>query len=286
MKVIDIINLLKIKYYIKNLVVFIPLLCSLNLINTQKLINSFSIFTAFCLISSTVYILNDLIDIEEDKKHPIKKNRLIASEKITKKSALLVLIILLLLSLIISYKINIYCLLSVLSYFILNIFYSIYLKHVTFIDIACISIGFIIRIFSGGFAISMAPSVLIILMTFFISNFFTLAKRKLEMNLLDSVSAKLSIRSSLKSLKMETINQFILINSVLSISLYITYVFINSNLQYLYLTIIPFTLVIYRLFTLVNSNFLDDNPIIFLKDKTLKYLFFFYIIIYIIICKL
>ncbi|MGN0004891.1 MAG: UbiA prenyltransferase family protein [Candidatus Gastranaerophilaceae bacterium] len=280
----DILKTLKVNHYIKNLTVIIPLLFSMNILHIDLWIKCLIIFIGFCLISSAVYVLNDLIDIENDKKHPIKCNRPIASGRISKPFAIAMLLLLLIASLAITSKLNNLCILMIVSYFVLNIFYSIWLKKIALIDVTCIAVGFILRIVGGCFAIGVLPSPLVILMTFFVSNFFTCTKRRLELQFSETET-----RKSLKEFNIATANQFILINAVLSISFYITYVLDASTIQkagseYLYLTVIPFTLIIYRLFLLINSAQIADDPIIYLeKDKTVKWLAAIYLFILLIV---
>ena len=280
----DILKTLKVNHYIKNLTVIIPLLFSMNILHIDLWIKCLIIFIGFCLISSAVYVLNDLIDIENDKKHPIKCNRPIASGRISKPFAIAMLLLLLTASLAITSKLNNLCILMIVSYFVLNIFYSIWLKKIALIDATCIAVGFILRIAGGCFAIGVLPSPLVILMTFFVSNFFTCTKRRLELQFSETEA-----RKALKEFNISTANQFILINAVLSISFYITYVLDASTIQkagseYLYLTVIPFTLIIYRLFLLINSTQIADDPIIYLeKDKTIKWLAAIYLFILLIV---
>lgn len=281
----DIIKTLKVNHYIKNLIVFVPLIFSLNFLDINLCIKSAIMMFAFCLISSGVYILNDLIDIEKDKKHPIKRNRAIASGRISKRFAITMLIILLTLAFLISFLLSYLCLLMVVIYFILNVFYSLYLKYIALIDVACIAIGFIIRILAGCYSISVLPSALVILLTYFLSNFFTWAKRSLELRLLDE---KADTRESLKELDIDIANKFVLINATLSIAFYVTYMLdmanIQNNLKYMFITVIPFSLIIFRLFLLINSKNTSDDPIIYIeKDKTIKMLFVFYIIVLLLI---
>lgn len=280
----SILKTFKVNHYIKNIVVFVPLIFSMKFINLTSIMSASLMFIAFCFISSAVYVLNDLIDIEQDKKHPIKKNRPIASGKISVKIAILLLVALFVLSSFISFFINSNCFLMVLIYFVLNIFYSLYLKHIALIDASCIAIGFILRILGGCFAIQVLPSPLVILMTFFISNFFTCSKRCLELQ----VSA-VNCRQSLEGFSVELMSYFILINAVLSISFYITYMLSDLTIQragsqYLYLTAIPFTLIVYRLLLLMSSKKIEDDPIIYLEqDTTIKWLTFSYIIVLLIV---
>lgn len=139
----NLIKTLKINHWVKNLIVVFPIFFSMNFLKADLWLNCLIIFFAFCFISSCVYILNDLIDIKKDKLHPIKKNRPIASGKIPLWVAILVLLLLLISSIICSSFLNKFCLLMILSYFILNVFYSLILKNIALIDVFCIAIGFI-----------------------------------------------------------------------------------------------------------------------------------------------
>ncbi len=90
----DILKTLKINHYVKNLIVFIPLIFSLNFLKIDLITKSCVVFVAFCLISSCVYVMNDLVDIEKDKLHFEKCKRPIASGRISKKLAIFILILL------------------------------------------------------------------------------------------------------------------------------------------------------------------------------------------------
>lgn len=273
--IIKFIKILKPNHYIKNVVVFLPILFSMNVTNFQLLAKEFVIFFAFCLISSVVYIFNDLVDLEQDKLHPVKSQRPLASGEISKPIAVCTLFLLLITASFLSYKLNIYCLLSVWLYFLLNIYYSLKLKNIVIIDVVCIAIGFVLRVLAGCSAIWVVPSALIILLTFFMSMFFTFSKRKLELKVLKDESM---IRSSLKNCSESLISQFILINTILSIAFYFTYVLdektiMRAGTEFLYLTVIPFTLIFFRMLYLINIENKNDDPMNFIeKDLQIKIL--------------
>ena len=277
----DIIKTLKVNHYVKNLIVVIPLLFSNNITNLPKIINCVWIFIAFCFISSAVYVLNDLIDIEQDRKHPIKCNRPIASGRLSKTFAIILCIFLVVLSSIIALCLAPLCFVVVVLYFILNIFYSLYLKKLALIDTACIALGFVLRILSGCFAISVIPSALVILMTFFASMFFTFSKRKLELQITNSDNR----RESLQAFDTSVVNQFVVINAILAISFYMTYTLDNETMlragtNFLYLTSIPFTLIVFRLLLLVNTANAGDDPIVFIEnDVQIKFLILLYFVV-------
>lgn len=281
----DIIKTLKINHYIKNIVVFIPLVFSMNVGNISLCAKEIVTFLAFCLISSVVYIMNDLIDIEKDSLHPIKKLRPIASGKISKQVAIILLVFLLFVSFFLAISINKLTVLVILSYLVLNFFYSLVLKNIPIVDAFCIAMGFILRVVAGCFAICVTPSPLVILLTFFSSLFFTFAKRKLELQVAIDTP-----RKSIKDFNIDLTNQFILANAILSIAFYFTYVLDKTTIakagsEHLYLTVIPFSLIVFRLLFLVQKEVQVDDPMHFIeKDKTIKcmavlYLFVLYLVL-------
>jgi len=276
----DILKLLKIKHYIKNLIVFVPLLFSRNFANIHLGLRAVVCFMVFCLISSAVYIYNDIIDKDTDSKHPIKKFRPIASSKVSLKTAWILFTLILLMSIYLSLKLNLQVFFIIISYLILNIFYSIYFKKMAIIDVVCITSGFILRILAGCSVITVQPSPLVILLTFFTGMFFTFAKRKLEYQL---ITDKTLCRTSIKNYNISLLNQYVGINAILSIAFYFTYMLDGNTIKlcktkYLYITAIPFTIIIYRLLYLIYTNNRNDDIAVFIyKDKPLHYLFIFYI---------
>ena len=141
-----------------------------------------SAFALFCFISSTVYIINDLIDIEQDKIHPIKRLRPLPSGRIGVKPVILFLFILLISTLFMSFMLdrNFGCIISV--YFVMNLLYSLKLKDFMFIDLMIISAGFILRTVSGSILLGSDISYWLVLTIGFLTLFVGLSKRKRNIN--------------------------------------------------------------------------------------------------------
>ncbi len=271
----NILETIKINHYLKNIIIFIPLLLSSDYNKPSIIFISFITFIAFCFISSSVYIFNDLIDINSDIKHPIKRNRPIAGKKITEKSAVFLFLIFLIFSITISYFINIRCLILICSYFILNIFYSLFLKKIAFVDIICIAIGFILRIEAGYISINQAKSITLILLIFFTSLFVTSIKRKLEFMLSKQTGF---YRESIQKLAYDRIEKLIDINLYLVLIFYFLLMFQLKNI-YAYITLFPFLLIMLRLKNITNNVTNNDDPMFFIiNDNIIKYLFVFYVI--------
>ncbi len=184
-------KLLRVNHYIKNLLIFLPLIFNGSLFNVKLLMITFISFLSFCFMASAIYIFNDLLDYEKDRVHPKKKLRPIASNKISKKRAIIILTILFVLAISLQYSLYLFnkitietCLLSIsiLSiYLIINIFYSLLGKHIPIIDVILLSIGFILRILFGGIVTSIEISNWLYLTIISFSLYLVLGKRKGEL---------------------------------------------------------------------------------------------------------
>lgn len=140
----------------------------------------------FCLITSAVYIFNDIIDAPEDKLHPLKKNRPIAAEKLPLPIALFAAIFLITVGLFLSTKISFFFFFLSLLYTGLHFAYSIWIKHINILDVMAIASGFIIRVYAGAVAIDAHINVWLLLCIVSFSLFLAVGKRRSESTLLQS----------------------------------------------------------------------------------------------------
>ncbi len=182
----NILRLIRINQWVKNLFVLVPVVFSKHLFQTEYLVEVILAFFAFCFASSIIYILNDLFDIEADKLHPKKKLRPLASGSITITAAVITAIIFSAITILITFNLNFHFQLALLLYIILNIAYTIVLKHIVIVDIISIAAGFMIRVISGALVISVYISSWLILTTLFISLFLAIMKRRSELTLITS----------------------------------------------------------------------------------------------------
>ena len=220
-----IIRLIRIKHWIKNLFVFIPLLVSGNTFDQVLLYKSIIIFFVFCFTSSAVYIFNDLMDIEFDKLHPKKKNRPLANGTITISLANFVAAFLLTSSLLLLYLINFDGLFPILLYLIMNILYSLYLKNLPLFDIFSISLGFVLRVLAGLAVTSLSSSFWLISLTFTLSLLLATGKRRHELAFNEAILSRPSLSNY--SLKFLESAQTMFANLV--ITFYVMYTFFNEN---------------------------------------------------------
>ena len=177
--------LLRVNHYFKNLLIFLPLFFSLNLFNYNLWITNILGFVAFSLMASSIYIINDLKDVEKDRLHPTKKYRPIASGIVSVTAARAICASLFLLSLVLSMgKIESYQgSFLLLLYFGLNLAYSFGLKNKPIIDIVILAAGFVIRVLFGAAITSVAVSSWLYLTVMAAALFMGLGKRRNELNL-------------------------------------------------------------------------------------------------------
>ena len=172
------IELMRPSQYFKNLFIFAPLFFGLKITDIKLLSIAFLAFLSFSVVASAVYVFNDYHDVEEDKLHPTKKYRPLACGSISKKSALFLMFTLLLAGVGSASLLGRQMLYIVLAYLVINIAYTLKLKHVAIIDVFIIAIGFVLRLFVGSAVTNIQLSMWIILMTFLLALFLALAKRR------------------------------------------------------------------------------------------------------------
>lgn len=174
-------------HWVKNLLIFIPVITS-HEINELSIKYSFLAFIAFSLIASSGYVINDIIDLRSDRKHPYKKKRPIASGLIKKSESFIMIFILILTSIIISSQININFIYLILFYLIATVAYSLFLKKIIIIDIIALSIFYTIRIYAGSEATNILISIW--LFTFSVFFFLSLASVKRQIELVNFTKIK------------------------------------------------------------------------------------------------
>lgn len=220
-KLIDFAKLSRPEQYTKNLFIFLPLVFAYKLTDRAALINALLAFINFSLVASAVYVFNDLNDIESDSKHPVKRHRPLASGKITRKQALGFIAFLLFMS---SFEglllgSTTYWLI-ILTYVCVNIAYSLKLKHVAIVDIVSVAIGFVLRVFAGSVVTASAASHWVVLMTFLLALFLSLAKRRDDLVLAQSGE---KTRKCLDGYSFESVSASMVVMAAVTIVSYVMY---------------------------------------------------------------
>jgi len=178
------IALLRIKQWVKNVFVLAPLLFAGEFLNTQSVANSFLTMLFFSLASSATYIINDIHDIEHDRKHPKKsKTRPLASGVVSVRSALMLLIIVLLIILVCAGLMMPNVLQIIIFYLLLNLSYTFFLKHQPVLDIFSIAISFVLRVYAGAVALAVPVSDWMFITTLCLALYLASLKRRQELSL-------------------------------------------------------------------------------------------------------
>lgn len=229
-------KLFKPEQYLKNLLIFAPLFFSGGafLFSVEYLI----LFLSFSALTSSVYIFNDLFDINEDQLHPLKKQRPLPSKKIKTDKAYYIAIFLFFFSISIIYFFSKNLVGLYIFYFFQNILYSRYLKKILFLDIFIISLGFLIRLFIGSTYFNLQLSLWLILLTQSIVFFIILVKRKVDYKNEKIASSKYNIQR--KFYKSNLSLYCIRLSQILILLLYLIYLFFLYFEEYTnYFIIIP-----------------------------------------------
>ncbi len=143
-------------------------------------------FAAFCFAAAAIYVVNDIRDVEEDRRHPVKRLRPLASGRVNTREALCFFVVLILSAGALSLLLPGTAFLRIIGgYIALNLAYSFYLKRIAVVDVLCIALGFVLRIFAGGVGADVAISPWIIIMTFLLALFLVLAKRRDDLLLME-----------------------------------------------------------------------------------------------------
>jgi len=207
--------------WIKNGFVLAPLVFSHQFTNWVKCVNTGIAFISFCAISSAIYLFNDICDYREDIQHPVKKHRAVASGAITRQQALWLAVMLTALSLGLGWFAGGRLIGVVAIYALVNVIYSLGIKHVPIVDVMTIAAGFVLRILGGSVAISVAPSHWLVLCTIMISLFLGFTKRRAE--LISAGQTNSSARIVLKDYSVAFLDQVIAVVTGATIICYALY---------------------------------------------------------------
>ena len=284
----DILKLIRVKHWLKNGLVFLPLFFSINFLNKEMLLSSILAFVIFSITSSIVYVTNDMEDAENDKKHPIKKERPLASGRISMKEAQIIRAILIILLggflWIMSNRIeSIWILIIPLIYLGMNIAYSKKLKKIPIIDVVIIVLGFILRVIYGGLSINVEVSKYLYLMIIFGSFYLAFGKRRNEFLKNGDKS-----RESLSMYNKEFLDKNMYVAFALAIVSYTLWCVDSTTIShigndYVFWTI-PLLMIILQLYSLnIEGNSFGDPIDVILSDKKLLGFIILYILVMVLI---
>ena len=224
------IKLIRPKQWLKNLFVLAPLVFAKELFEVNSLLTAVHAFVAFCLTASSVYILNDIADVEADRAHPEKKFRPLAAKEISTGQAYVLLFILLAGLAVLVNGMDSRFTITLAAYFLLNLAYSFKLKQVVLLDVFIIAAGFMMRVLGGAYAIDVEVSKWIVLCTLFVSLFLGFAKRRGELQLTQDSGAT-SKRKVLLHYRVNFIDQMLTIAAAGAVISYALYTVAPRTLQ-------------------------------------------------------
>ena len=177
---------LRVYQWSKNLLVFAALLFAQQVQVPGQVLRSMLAFFAFCAASSAMYLYNDMVDVENDRMHPEKRMRPLASGAMAMTTARILLAIALVLSLALGWFLGVRFFLILLFYLILTTLYSVELKKVVIVDVLVVAIGFVVRAMAGAIALDVAFSNWLVVCTLFLALFLSISKRRHEMRFLSA----------------------------------------------------------------------------------------------------
>lgn len=272
------------KQWTKNLLVFAALIFSFPAVTTEMLVRSVVAFFLFSFVSGCVYILNDFVDREADRLHPKKRYRPMASGALNPYLALVFGALLLVGSLTLAAYLEPFFGLVLFVYFVMNVGYSLHLKHVVIVDVMIIALGFVFRALGGGLVIEVPVTPWFFICTLLLALFLAISKRRHELILLENNTG--SHRKVLDKYSKDLLNQMNSIVTTATIMSYALFTFTSGRTQYLMATV---PLVIYGIFRYLYLIHMEDKggspEEVLLKDKHILVTVIVYALSVIIILK-
>ncbi len=221
----SVVKLCRPKQWVKNLFVMLPLFFSGNVLDLRLLAFSFIAVASFCLVSSAIYCLNDCIDADSDRLHPVKRRRPVASGEVGKTTCVFMVIVLFAASvglLGILPRVQFWISAIIIAvYFMLNIAYCLKLKRIALVDVIVVSVGFVLRVALGGTSTGIAISHWIILMTFLLALFLAFSKRRDDIVIFNHTGKKM--RHNIDRYNLDFINQATTMVATVTLVCYIMY---------------------------------------------------------------
>ncbi|HLG33350.1 MAG TPA: decaprenyl-phosphate phosphoribosyltransferase [Bacteroidia bacterium] len=255
----DYISLARLPQWVKNVFIFLPVFFAGKVFDFALLSELATGFITFSLASGSIYTINDLADKSADAKHPSKKNRPLASGRISPSQAIIFAAALGITALMLSLWLDRIFFRVIGIYIAINIFYSFLLKHIPVLDIIVVSSGFLLRIFAGGILADVPISHWIVIMTFLLSLFLALAKRRDDVLIFNESGEKM--RKSVDGYNLEFINAAMMVMAAVIVVSYIMYTLSEVVMQRIGSREIYFTtiFVIAGLLRYLQISFVENN---------------------------
>jgi 4-hydroxybenzoate polyprenyltransferase len=220
------------RQWVKNLFVLAPLVFAKDLFKPEVFLRAVAAFAIFSLLVGSVYILNDLVDADADRKHPTKRHRPIASGVVSPGVARVAALLLVIVSLSGATALSLGVAACSIAYLLNNLAYSLRIKHVSYLDVGSIALGFVLRVVAGSFAVStpshpVRPSFYLILCTTLMALFLGFGKRRHELK----VNAA-KARASLEGYDPRTLSFLLYALGAINVGVYVTYTFDPTTIAF------------------------------------------------------
>lgn len=285
--------LLRPHQWLKNIFIFLPLFFGKKVGSVENLLATIVAFFIYSIVASGIYCLNDIIDVESDKLHPKKCKRPIASGAVSISSASFLMVLCWIAALVLTFyyskEVRCYITIIITIYILMNIAYCLKLKQKAIVDVFVIALGFVLRIFMGGYAAQVELSHWIVLMTFLLALFLAFAKRRDDVVLYEETGAL--PRKNVNRYNLSFMNQVMGIVASITMVCYILYTVSTDVMErmgsnHLYVTSIFVLAGIIRYLQLAIVDVKSGSPTtVLMKDRFIQFciggwIFAFLVIIY------
>lgn len=270
-------RLLRVKHYVKNLLIFFPLVFSCAFFNTKLVIANITGFGVFCALSSFIYIINDMRDIDNDRKHPTKRKRPLASGAVSLKQARILTFILLFTAVYLSYLTDFSGLFLLIAYILINLLYSFGGKNVPLLDVILLTAGYMLRLYYGGALTNVPVSDWMFLTVMCAAAFLGFGKRRNELIYCGNKGRKI-----LQSYNIEFLDHCFILFEILTITFYsLTCADKNTTVSQaglnLMWTVPLVVIIVLRYNLLLETKNSDGDPVnVVLKDSPILLLIILY----------
>ncbi|AHY47028.1 UbiA prenyltransferase family [Rubrobacter radiotolerans] len=256
------------RQWTKNGFVLAGLIFSGEALVASSVLAAFATFVAFCALSSSVYAFNDALDAEEDRKHPEKRNRPVASGLVSPPAALVFALGLAAAGIAVCFVVNVLVGLTAVTYLLLQVVYTLYLKHMVILDVMSISGGFVLRATAGVAAVGSPVSPWLIICTGLLTLFLGFSKRRHELAALGD--GAVTHRKNLQEYTVPLLDEMMNIMLAATIIAYSIYTLFGEHSEYMMATI-PFVVYgVFRYMLLVHRDTGGNPDTLLLQDRPLQ----------------
>jgi decaprenyl-phosphate phosphoribosyltransferase len=248
--------------WVKNVFVLAPVVFAKEVFAPSLLLRAGSAFLVFCLLAGAVYTLNDILDRDADRAHPLKRSRPIASGRVPLGWAKLMAAVLIVVALGGAFAVGLGFALVAAAYFAQNVWYSFKLKHVAYLDVSCIALGFVLRVMGGGYATRIPVSGYLLLCTALLALFLGFGKRRHELAAATNAGAQ---RHALESYTPRGLDIALFVTAAATVATYLSYTLDEHTRQFfrtdwLWLSTVFVVLGVMRFLNIVRNRPEAESP--------------------------